>query len=93
MKVHSIDSELWWIANADEIRSPRSFPLRESLQIVQETFGFFTLPTTLPTGNDGFAFQQGRLIGTDNDVVVIRQMVIYNAGIHISVAGSTERSM
>jgi len=90
MKVHSIDSELWWIANADEIRSPRSFPLRESLQIIQEIFGFFALPTTIPTGTDGFVFQQGRLIGADNDVVVIRQMVIYNGGVHISVAGPTD---
>jgi hypothetical protein len=89
MKIQTIDGELWWLANGDEIRSPRSFSLRETLDLIRESFGFFAWPLAIPSGNEGYSFQHGSL-RTDKDVVVIRQLVLYNAGIHVSVAGSTD---
>ena len=89
MKVHFTDSELWWLANGDEIRSPRSIPLQKTLDVLKETFHFFEMPTKVPTGTDGFAFKFGSFFdGTD--LINLRELVVYNAACHISVAGSTD---
>jgi hypothetical protein len=88
MKIQAIDSELWWVANADEIGSPKSYGLKETLQIIQEAFHFFTIPTSIPPASEGFSFQQGNL-SDGEDKIVIRQLTIFNSGAHIVVAGNS----
>lgn len=90
MKIQTVDAEMWWLGNADEIRSPLGYPLREAITKLNEAFLFFSGPTTIPTGpNEGFVFRQGSLI--DGVVsVVIQQVIIYNAAIHVTVAGPSD---
>jgi hypothetical protein len=89
MIIQSIDSELWWLANADEVRSQSGFSVHDVIQRMQEAFHFFAVPVAIPTGNDGYKFEQGSL-RFDNGQIHIRQLIVYNAAIHLTVAGSTD---
>ena len=91
MNIHSLDAELWWLANPDEIRAPQSLPFSEIMKRIQDVFGFVRVPVTIPPGNDGYKFEQGSLVAGVAQVVV-RELVVYNAGVHISVAGATDNA-
>jgi hypothetical protein len=88
MKIQSSLSELWWVANADELQPTPPIPLQQVLQKIAQTFNFFSIPTAIPTGTEGYKFEHGSfLIGTD--FVVVGQLVIYGSGVHIAVGGPT----
>lgn len=91
MKIQSSLSELWWLANADEIQSPRPVPLTLVLQTLAQTFNFFSVPTTIPTGADGYKFQHGSFLAgpAGTDFIVIRQLEIFPSAVHITVGGPT----
>ena len=90
MIIHSINSELWWFGNSDEIRSVRSLSLQEIINTVAGTFNFFAWPTKIPGPQEGgFNFDHGILKEDGSEEIVIRQLVIYQAAIHLTVAGNS----
>jgi hypothetical protein len=86
MIIQGIGSELWWIGNVDEIRSPKPFSVHDIFRSFPEVFHFFGVPTTF--NEESYTFQQGELI-LEGGKVSIAKLVIYNSGVHITVLGDS----
>jgi hypothetical protein len=89
MKTLTLESKLWWLAKADEIRPKKGIVVVEAVRQVVEAFKFAQAPTSLPGPSDGYVFREGG-ITTDNGPVAIQEFSIFNDGISIHVYSSTD---
>ena len=91
MKVQSVDSAVWWIGNADEIRSPMATTsFATIIDWVMQEFKFFVRPTQLPGENEGLKFHQGMMRDEDGAEISIREFTLYQNGVNIIVGGPTD---
>jgi hypothetical protein len=86
MILHGIESELWWLANADEIRSPRGVSVQATFKLLSEAFHFFVMPTAI---SENYTFEQGR-IGEGLDEIIIKQLVLYQSAVHLTISGQSD---
>lgn len=87
MIVHGISSELWWLANVDEIRSPRPFSIHDVFRSFADEFHFIGTPKSV--SSESYTFEQGEFL-SEQRKVPITQLVLYNASVHVSVLGESD---
>ncbi len=92
MQILTINSKLWWLAKADEIRAMAGTPVVESIKKVVEAFQFAQAPTALPGPNDGYHFQEGRFVAGVQSVA-IKELVTFGDGLSIEVYSDTETNL
>lgn len=88
MKIHTIDSQVWWIALADEIRPTEGWDARAFLATIMQAFEFSEPPKLLSEGSG--TELKGGIYKTAEAVVQITQLSLYNDGISVSVGGRTD---
>jgi hypothetical protein len=92
MQILNVNSKLWWLVKADEIRASAGTPVVDAVKKVVETFAFVQVPTGLPGPNDGFHFQEGRFVHGDQ-ITAVKEIVIFNDGLSIEVYSDTETNL
>lgn len=89
MKTLTVQSKLWWLVRADEIRPKKGIVIVDAVRRVAETFKFAGSPTSLPGPSDGYVFREGG-ISTANGPVAIQELTIFTDGISLAVYSSTD---
>jgi hypothetical protein len=89
MIVQSVESKIWWLIRADEVRAIGGIPIVRTVQRLVQQFEFAQAPTSLPGPNDGLKFQEGRFAINDR-AVAIKEMIIFNDGVSIELYSTTE---
>lgn len=84
MKIISGESEVWWIALADELRAERGTNAREMIARVGSHFQFLSVPTQIPT-EGGLVFERGSL-----GEIVVGRLTIFPDGLNILVPSTTD---
>jgi len=87
MKVQNTDSQVWWIALADEIRPVRGIDGPALASGIQSIFNFPSPPNEMKGG--GTEFFNGRLVDGDHDIL-IEKITLFNDGINVQVPTTTE---
>jgi hypothetical protein len=92
MQVLTLNSKLWWLAKADEIRATAGTPAVHAIKAVVEAFEFAQAPTGLPGQNDGYHFLEGRFVH-NGQTIAIKEIVIFGDGISIEIYSDTETNL
>lgn len=89
MNLVAIQGEVWWLARPDDIRPVKGLSIHDVLKRLQETFSFASTPTALPEKDQGFSFREG-VFRRAGDSIVIKNMELYDDGVHLKVDSSTD---
>jgi hypothetical protein len=85
MKVQTIDSQVWWIAHADEIRPVEGLDTATFFTEIAKALEFKDPPKP-GQNNVGAEFLNG-FLRRDKEVISVPKLVIYNDGINVVVQG------
>ena len=61
MNLVTIESEIWWIARADDIRPVKGLTIHKFIKALQELLNFASVPVALPAEGQPFVFKEGFL--------------------------------
>jgi hypothetical protein len=89
MNLVAMQGEVWWLARPDDIRPVKGLSIHDVLKRLQETFNFASTPTALPERDQGFSFREG-VFRRAGDSIVIKNMELYDDGVHLKVDSSTD---
>jgi hypothetical protein len=89
MKLITMESEIWWLARADDIRPVRGLTIHQLARRIQETFSFVTVPTTLPAEGQPFAYRDG-MFQNGSETISVRLFESFNDGVHVKVDSTTD---
>jgi hypothetical protein len=86
MKIQTIESQVWWIALADEVRPREPIPFSTWTSALKQTFQFIDGPS-FPKAGEGTEFKLGTWGGT-----VIDTLSIYSDGIQVRLQSDTRKA-
>jgi hypothetical protein len=92
MQVLTVNSKLWWLVKADEVRAAAGLPAVNAIKKLVEVFEFAQAPTSLPGPNDGYHFQEGRFVVKDQSIA-IKELVVFGDGLSIEIYSDTETNL
>lgn len=92
MRIQAVESHVWWIALADEIRPREGVALQQMFNAVQSVFHFAEIPSKLPQPNRGYEFSEGHLNVQDGSPIAVTKLSVFNDGINIQVNTDTEKA-
>jgi hypothetical protein len=84
MKIQSLNSKIWWLSVADEIRPERGVPVVEAVKKFAEAFQFAAAPNQLPAATEGYRFSEGAIIVRDTKLA-IKEISLFNDGLSVEV--------
>jgi hypothetical protein len=91
MKVHLIESEVWWIGLLDEIRPTHGLDTGAAFAALQQAFGFPVIPIGPVKQGGGIEFTHGAL-REGAEPILVTKMVIYSDGVSIQVPTDTGKA-
>lgn len=89
MTPQAFEGQAWLIVKADEVRAAAGLPVVPAIERVRTHFQFLSWPTTIPTPNSGYVFQQGAF-NNKGKIIAITGLTIYADGIHVHTQSTTE---
>jgi hypothetical protein len=89
MKIVTMEGEFWWFVRPDDLRPVRGLTIHQIVRKIQETFGFLSVPSSLPEEGRPLVFREGMLKHAE-ETIPIKFLEAYNDGTHIKVDSSTD---
>ena len=89
MNLVTIESEIWWIARADDIRPVKGLTIHKFIKALRESFNFASVPVALPAEGQPFVFKEG-FLEHDGNSIPIKLLENYIDGTHIKVNSSDD---